>query len=359
MSMTQRYKERGIWTMESGRDTCIVPETPLLISRDEERILNELARAVWRALETAVEWGFESIGPTGKGISDRACAFPDGPTLPPAVRIDTIRTGEGPKIVEVDPISAISIGETLSLQRLWSEEGYIVPVGLKEAIVSEIKRRSNELAVDIPSGKMMYKRDLDYLINEVKDEGVKVNADAIRTSDTLQLSAFNDIAATRRAINRDGWQFTANPLWGSLVGIADKQNLNVLIGTDKLVLPKYLPKTYSRNELKLLDSRTRVVAKPLMGTGSNNVEAISVSEAISIPDDYIFQELLTPLTDDFGEINTIKQESRTQWVSRVSVYAGRYGLLGAQVTARPREQQSDFTNVHGQSDAIQTTLAVI
>ena len=83
--------------------------------------------------------------------------------------------------------------------------------------------------------------------------------------------------------------------------------------------------------------------------GSVGVRAVTAGNIDVIPPGYTFQQQLEPLNDNFG--------IEGQWVSRVSIYAGRYGLLGAQVTARRR--QPGFTNVHGQADAIQTTLAVV
>mgnify|MGYP003596636479 CR=1 FL=1 len=78
------------------------------------------------------------------------------------------------------------------------------------------------------------------------------------------------------------------------------------------------------------------------------IDAMPVRDAFELPKGYVFQEKIEVLSDDFG--------IGGEWASRVSIYAGRYGLMGAQVTARRKSKE--FTNVHGQSDAIQTTLAV-
>lgn len=347
-ALAERYKSDGIWTGASSRTSCVVPEIPLLISTDEEYAYNKLALAVWNALENVIANGIDSI-------ANGARPFPDGSTMPPAVRIDTVRTVDGPKIVEIDPVSAISIGETSSLIRIWQEQGYQVPTGLSQVIVSDILKSGRGFAIDLPRGKEDYNAELEYLRKLMLESGVEQREGL----DAIQLSAFNEVPARRKTINRDGWLGRVNPLWGSLIGIADKSNLRLLVSGDKTNLPIFLPKSYEKKDLDDLDPDTQLIAKPLMGTGSSGVRQVTAKAGLSLSGGYIYQDMLTPATDFFGECVEISGASteNTEWVSRVSVYAGRYGLLGAEVTARPRNP-SGFTNAHGQQDAVQTTIAV-
>lgn len=344
-AMTERYKSDGIWTGETSRTSCVVPEAPLFITTNEEYAYNELTLATWNALESVIANKLETIG-------NGSLPFPEGATMPPAIRIDTVRTLDGPKIVEIDPVSAISIGETVSLIRIWQEQGYEVPSGLLEAIVAEIDKG---IAIDLPRGKEDYQAELSYLRRALRESGVEQGAG----SDVRQLSAFNEVPTRRRAINRDGWLGKVNPLWGSLIGVADKSNLNSLISGDKIKLPRFLPVSYNKAELDGIDPDLQLIAKPLMGTGSTGIRQVTATSGRLLPDGYVYQEMVTPLIDSFGECVSVDGEAieNDQWVSRVSVYAGRYGLLGAEVTARPRDV-SGFTNAHGQQDAVQTTIAI-
>lgn len=99
--LTQRYKDDGIWTGETSRTSCVVPESPLMLTSNEEYEYNELTLAVWKALESVVQLSSSS---TVNAVQNGAKPFPDGPTMPPAIRIDTVRTPDGPKIVEIDPV---------------------------------------------------------------------------------------------------------------------------------------------------------------------------------------------------------------------------------------------------------------
>lgn len=336
-----KYQESGIWTMATPRQSCVVPERPLLISTDEEYELNKLSLSVWKAVETLLEMA--DINPKAHtALVNAAAPFPEGLTMPPAIRVDTVRTIDGPKIVEVDPVTAISLGETASLIDIWQAEGYGVPTGLVDTVQSTLIDSGVGIAVSLPSAKSAYKGEVEYFVETLQSRGIAYDDAGV------QMSAFNDAAAVRRRINRDGWRGDRNPLWGSLVGLAGKNNLGMLIGGDKVDLPRYLAEEYAAAEATELDSDTLLVAKPLNGTGSIGVVAMRAGEVDGGQRGVVYQRQLDVMTDNFG--------LEGEWVSRVSLYAGKYGLLGAQVTARRKE--GAFTNVHGQSDAMQTTLAV-
>lgn len=327
--------------MNSPRETCVVPEKPLMISTSEEKELNQLALAAWRALGGVVEMIRDSPA-SNRSVANSAAKFPDGLTMPPVMRVDTVRTEAGPRIVEIDPITAISLGETVALTEIWSEQGYAVPGGVLDVIRQSLPVDEKKIALTIPSVKSEYESELNFLIGSLAEAGVEYDKNA------TQLSAFNDVASVRRGINKNGWDKERNPLWGSLVGLADKTNLGMLVSGDKIDFPKYLPREYTREDMPDLREDAVIIAKPLKGSGSVGVVATTSNGALRLPDGYMFQEKFEVLSDDFG--------IGGEWASRVSIYAGRYGLMGAQVTARRKNE--NFTNVHGQSDAVQTTLAV-
>jgi len=338
----EQYVEAGIWTMQSTRETCVVPERPLMITESEERALGGLALSAWNALENIVAMVNENPQEPWRQLGRKASVFAEGATMPPAVRIDVVRTNTGPKIIEVDPTSAISLGETISLIDIWQEQGYAVPDGLLEEVA---RVSSGKLGIAIPREKQAYVDELSYLERRLAENGVQVNGDAER-----QLSAFSDVPSIARALNRDGWNRSVNPLWGSLNELSFKDNLALLQCGDKINYPQYLPQLLDEATLAEMDPQAMVVAKPRKGTGSMGVKAVRIADIVSLPEGMMFQEKLTPLVDDFG----LDQP----YVSRVSVYAGAKGLLGAQVTARPFLANAPFTNVHGQADAVQTTIAI-
>lgn len=349
--LQKEYKRSGIWSMESPRASCVIPDRPLLISADEERDLNELALAAWNGLEMATEWGNDKVGPTGRAISQAAQMFPESISMPPAVRIDVVRTAEGPRIVEVDPVTAISLGETAFLMSVWSQLGYTVPSGLEEVIVQEtMKRGVNSINISLPQSKEYYRSDLSYLARRLGEFGVECSMKLPEDTTRIELSAFNDAPDSRRRINRDGWLPELNPLWGPMIGLSDKTNLDILLATNKSQIARYLPAVFNRDELRCLDDSQIIVAKPLRGGGSKGVQAVTPSEAIMMPEGYVFQELLQPLADQFMDGDS------AEWISRISIYASRTGIVGAQVTARPKA--GIFTNAHGQADAVQTTIAI-
>lgn len=329
--------------MDSPRATCIVPERPLLISEEEEWRLNKIACSLWQGVETLVEWANEGVSPMLAQTYKFGAQFPQGLTMPPALRVDVVRTCDGPKVVEIDTISALSLGETLFLSKVWSDEGFRVLEGLKESIVAS---SGGALRMELPKQKSEYEGELNYLQQELEQAGVVAVAES--DPDVARLSAFSEVAAMRRLINSGKNFDRVNPLWGVLYGLTGKDNLQMIQSVNKQDTAGYIPKLYTEAAVSKID-KPLIVAKPKNGTGSNGVQAIEPSGALLLSgENWTFQELLTPLSDEYG----IKGD----WKSRVSLYVGRKGLLGAQVTARRSE--GVFTNVHGQSDAIQTTLAI-
>ena len=340
-SLEQRYVADGIWTMADDRTTCVVPEVPLLINETLEREYNELCIAVWRAAEMLIEYSKTGISDTAVRLRTRSNLYPGGMSMPPAIRIDTVMSENGPKIVEIDPNTAISIGETASLACIWEKEGYYVPTGLIGTIVDRIKNVDGRCNMALNDQPRKYKSELSYLASSLEDAGVSLS-DA---PGTLRLNP-------KGGIGSSGWDGSNNPLWGSLNDISQKDNISMLLSMDKIRLPKYLPRTYELDEISALDSDATLIAKPLNSTGSRGITAISPDDASKLSKGYVLQEFVRPTINSFG---VESDEGRDEWISRISVYAGRYGLVGAQVTARP--YNGGFTNAHGQSDAVQTTLA--
>ena len=180
--------------------------------------------------------------------------------------------------------------------RVWKEKGYVVPTGLLERIVDVANNKSNDISIDLPRGKEAYIPELEYLKKALLAEGLSSNGDG----ESLHLSAFNEVPARRRAINRDGWLQKINPLWGSLIGIAYKSNLMTLLSGDKVSLPRFLPKSYMKDELELLDPNTPLIAKPLTGTGSSGIRNVTAQQGLFLPAGYLYQERVAPLIDTFG-----------------------------------------------------------
>lgn len=347
--MLDRYKSDGIWTMETPRTTCVVPAEPLVICPEEEGDLNELCLGVYRSLGKLCEYA-DYDPKDWRWLAEPSTRFPQGLTLPPAIRIDTVRTKDGPKVVEVDPISAISLGETTSLIEAWRDAGYNVPTGLCDSIALVALQKGLPLSAKLPIGMSKYQTEVDYLLKKLSSCGVSIS-DKIEGS--VQLSAFMENGPSRRQVLRGDAGFgSTNPLWGSLFGAAAKDRLLCLLaGDNSSSLANYLLPQYTANDLEELNPDKLIVAKPVRGMGSRGVYLATVKNTLELGDnlkDYVFQEFVKPRPDYFGGADP--------YVSRVSLYAGEKGLLGAQVTARPETEK--FTNAHGQADAIQTTLAV-
>ena len=347
-ALVDRYVEDGIWNMNSPRETCRVPTEPLTITQAEEYELNRLALSVWKAQESVIDMTMYGTQQPWVRLNRLQSIYPDGLTMPPAIRVDTVLSEDGLRIIEVDPVSAISLGETISLIRIWQEQGYQIPDGLLETISGLVAKGTGELSLELPSEKSQYQAEVGYLAKMLAREGVIIDERA-----PLKLSSFPEVPANRRFINGQGWSEPTNPLWGSLSDFSDKTNLELLMCGDKQAFASYLPRIYQRDELNELDPDATIVVKPIKGMGSVGVRAMTVNKALEFTGGYIFQEKVDPRVDSFTDDQNMQP---TTYSSRVSIYAGKYGLLGAQVTARPR--QPTFTNVHGQADAVQTTLAI-
>lgn len=345
---------RPIWDMETPRSSCIIPEQPLFISEKEEYDLNQIALGIWNTVSNIAETSTYSRLMPFRDVKNAAQSFPEGITLPPAIRADAVRTDEGIKVVELDPITAISLGETALLASAWQEAGYTViepPTGI---IARAIKEKEGRVNISVPDGKSPYRNELNYLRSALEDENIDARVTIHPSANNLELSAWIEDPASAKAIRRNkGWISNQNPLWGSLVGLSGKDIL--LDIPPQLVdarLSRALPRTArTSNLLEMFEPNENVVYKPVNGTGSRGVFMGTAREGAEYQD-YIAQELLAPVPDMFGE----EDELRGKWISRISIYAGRIGLMGAQVTARRSEGQ--FTNAHGQADAVQTTLAL-
>ena len=341
-----------IWDMKIARSTCVVPERPLLITVEEERDLTNIALGIWRTVENVTETaGYSQLEPY-RGVANAATAFPEGLTMPPAIRADLVKTGEGFKVVEIDPITAISLGETVLLADIWRQAGYkVIEPPIKQIANAAENKRASEISVTVPRAKEDYTKELRYLAESLRLLGIDVLADNSRSA--LPLSAFMEDPVSARYVNRQGLGTKLNPLWGPLVRLTAK---DFLLDAEEMVdarLKRVLPRTARAGDaLAAFMPDERVVCKPVKGTGSRGLTVTAAANTLGLKG-YIVQELLQVKTDQFGSDELLSQE----WASRISIYAGRTGVVGAQVTARVRE--GEFTNAHGQADAIQTTLAVV
>jgi hypothetical protein len=269
------------------------------------------------------------------------------------------------KIVEIDPITAISLGETAFLTDVWSrwpednDEVYAFPPSPVDAIVRYARDvETSELEINIPREKQDYLKELSYLASKLTAAGIETRVGIdLPKSDIVQLSAFAEVPRIRKMMNMSTDNWLQNPLWGSLLGLSNKLNLD-LLGRCSERLRSFLPKEYRVEEIRELDPDTRLVMKPIKGTGSAGIKPVTAGQ-VSDQSGYIFQEVITPRTIYFGDVITPSGEVMAEdepWVGRLSIYVGKYGLSGAQVTARRSE--GFFTNVHGQADAVQSPLAV-
>lgn len=348
-----------IWDMVDPRRSCVVPEQPLYISRDEERDLIDIARGVWRAMEAVIDIANTSNAQPWQSIKNSSKTFPDGLTLPPAIRIDTVRSIEGFRVVEVDPVTAISLGETALLAEVWQNSGSVIEAPTAQIARSVKDLGESQLVISLPSELSDYQREVRYLAAKVKEAGQEVAYVGYGDPEPegVQLSAFMENPRSAKIRNKVARPTGSNPLYGSLYSLASKDKVDLLRKTDNGLLQPYLTKEFSSSELDSLGSR-EVICKPTKGMGSRGIVIAPATTAKTLGDGFVFQELLLPTCDYFGEClssdGTVDEPKN--WVSRVSIYASSKGLSGAQVTAR--RQEGRFTNAHGQSDAIQTAIVV-
>lgn len=352
----QAYVESDIWNLTSPRNSCVVPERPLIISPEEERDLNELALAVNEAVTVAINTAQFSQEEPWYRYRDSAAPFPDGLTMPPAIRVDVVRTENGPKIVEIDPITALSIGETAFLANEWSEGHNVIESPVRQIANSVQATSANRLALNLPSAKADYSPEIKYLAQQLRGVGIDVVEGEYDQPSTIQLSSFYEVPSARKRLTKGTQRLNRNPLWGSLNGLSSKAALGQLMLCSER-LRSFAVREYTESEIDDLPGDTLLVAKPIRGTGSVGLKTLFPADVFDARG-FVFQESLEPTRDSFGNVMTAEGNvvSGTTWVTRLSIYAGRSGMVGAQVTARRPEGL--FTNVDGKPDAVQTALAV-
>lgn len=350
------YADAGIWNFQSPRNSCMVPEKPLIISSEEERDLNEMALGVYEAIGVAVGIAKFSQEEPWYRYRDSAAPFPGGLTMPPAIRVDVVRTDKGPKIVEVDPITALSIGETAFLAREWAEDYEVIESPVRQIVNCIQATDARQLSINLPADKIDYLLEMKYLAAQLREAGVDTVIGEDDSPSTIQLSGFYEVPSARKRLTSSARTLGMNPLWGSLNGLSSKVALAQLLLLSERLNP-FAVREYTPEELSSLPDDKVLIAKPVQGTGSIGLKALFPSE-VKRAKGFVFQEALQPVIDNFGDVmspdNKILQN--TSWVTRLSVYAGRTGMVGAQVTARQPEKF--FTNVDGKPDAIQAALAV-
>ena len=367
----ERYRATGIWTGDTPRSSCAIPERPLLIQPEERDELDELCRLAYKGFVAIVAAARGGDDPQLDMLRNGAKRFPDGPTLPPAIRLDLVRTSVGPRIVEADPSSAICLGETAALVDIWKSLGFVALVEPPSDAIARAARERGEKCVTIPLPNRMggYRTEQTYLADTLWRSGVRAKVGRIgRRPADLELSAFMEDNQTRRFIERLNYvtdqerPFEQNPLWGSLYGVAGKDNLALLRNYGEPALRQYLPAQYDREALAAIDDATEVVCKPCFGRFSSGIQVLPVSEARALGGEYVIQELLQPRADQYGRVRMPDgnvfgtTEEQPVFATRLSVYAALEGMVGAQATARLI--QPGFNNVHGQADAIQAPVEI-
>jgi hypothetical protein len=407
----EAYKESGIWTMNSAATSAVVPSQPLALKSEEEIELNRMATAVYNVYAEILDVVNDptSDEPFRRVRQSAAAYFAGRLAMPPAIRVDIVRTEAGPRIVEIDPATAISLGETEFLSSVWSgnAEGEVLSSRLSSSIVERAnKMGANVLKILIATGKYMYAGELSYLSARISDLGldtevVAPNVDQINPGDVNRLIRSNvrgalakntpnaaylwlpikEEARLKASVNKfskDRLPTQEQAMWPTLEGLADKKWLSLLqrdnlpIELERIVTLRYLdllstltPSTYTKpEELEELEPDKQLLLKPRSGMGSVGIRVVSAAEAMQVAgnsEKFVFQELLDPVRDDFGPCLTAGGkiiEPENGWVSRVSVYCGSKGVEGIQVTARSASKNG-FTNAHGQADAIQTAAMVV
>lgn len=280
------YANNPIWTFETPRTSCLVPERPLFVSQAEELQLNELSLGIYNAVSTAVEFARESNGRPWDDLYNTARSFPEGLTMPPAIRADIVRTASGPKVVEVDPITAISLGETCFLANVWQDLYEVVESPL-ETILGSLKQLGVEsIGISIPPEKIDYQAEITYLAKCLEECGI-----AIRWGDSsgVQLSSFTEVPANRKKINSHINQLDQNPLWGSLYGLIGKDKLSLLTQCDER-LARATVREYTLEQVEAIDPEIQVIAKPKKTTGSIGLKVLRAAECAG-KKGYVFQEI--------------------------------------------------------------------
>lgn len=328
-----------IWDGSSPRKTC-VEAPPLELPYNEYRDLVDIASGVWGVVTELVNRANED--PALRDYRLQAdSTFPEGLTMPPAIRADIVYAeGSGFKVVEIDPATALSIGETILIGEIWQNRKFNTISGLVREISSATDGRT--LMLDLPRGKSDYQAEAQYAVyraNEITGE----------QSGELQISAFMEDPQQRKNVNSRRLNFRdRNPLWGSLWQLAGKE-LMAKTGLMEEILGDYcVRQATSVNFEDVFRSDESVVGKPTSGMGSSGIFT-NTAESINPERGYVYQQSLKPRRDRFQGITG-------EWATRYSIYACRTGICGVQLTSRP--WQDGFNNVHGQADSIQTTVSI-
>jgi hypothetical protein len=409
--LQEAYQESGIWTMSSAATSAVVPSQPLALKSEEEIELNRMATAVYNVYAEILDVVSDPTSDEPfRRVRQHAAAYYAGRlAMPPAIRVDVVRTSDGPKIVEIDPATAISLGETEFLSKVWTErsKGSVVESQLASIAVAKARKiGANVLRILVSTGKYMYKPELSYFARAVANQGLPTevigpDVGDIIAGDVTKLQSntvkqaltenpddmaylwlpIKEQARLRQYLYRsskDKLPSQEQALWSTLTGLADKAWLDLLqrgnlpLELERIITLRYLdllsamtPSTYTNtNEIKELEPDKPLLLKPRSGMGSVGIRVASAAEAMQVAgssEKFVFQELLDPVRDDFGPCLTAGGkiiEPENGWVSRVSVYCGPKGVEGIQVTAR-QASKTGFTNVHGQADAIQTAAMVV
>jgi len=183
------------------------------------------------------------------------------------------------------------------------------------------------MEINLPKRQSSYKAEQQYLASELTVMGLPTELSLKGTIAPLDfvfykridLCAFVDDDKTRRTLEAIGYPFPINPLWGPLAGVDNKWNLGLLELYGETGVRSCLPKQYNRSGLESLDKENLVVCKPVEGTGSQGVQALPVLATLELEGDWIFQELLQPLSDDYGRCVAADQQliDSQDWVTRL------------------------------------------
>lgn len=329
-----------IWSNDTPRSTCMQAE-PLAITKETYGDLVDIGSSVWKAVDGLV--GRVMLDGYFKNTRNLVELFPEGATMPPAIRVDCVLTEEGPRVVEIDPATALSLGETQLLSDIWRSRGYQVIDGLAEEIAASI---GGLMLVDLPAGKMDYYSDTRYIVvrvNDIKESSVPSPDKMVNT----ELSAFMEDPQRRKNVNSRRLTYGKNPLWGSLWPLSDKE-LMANTGLMEYYLGDFCVRQSTFvNFGEIFGGDDLVVIKPAKSMGSAGIKT-AFAKDIDPEKGFVYQELLQPKADSFNG---------QEYATRLSIYAARTGICGAQVTALPIT--SGFNNVHGQPKAVQTCLSLI
>jgi len=388
------YMASGIWDMTEPRKSVVVPSGPLTITGYDEVSLNRLARSIYGVFEDLVDAANDGRQESYfQTIRNKAGNFAGPLRLPPAIRADVVQTDEGFKVVEVDPSTAISLGETSFLSDLGRWGGGLFLESRLAAVVADRVNQvgASVLKILVPESKTAYLPELGYFAESLRVQGtdtqvvspnyeVKLQDEYIRDASVAYLwAAQEDTSLSRFTAKQSETDLPTNDqlIWQNLSGLSDKRWMAYLASGEMpaieyacrqqylQALREFIPPTALQpDDVEVVAGGAKyVLMKPRNSTGSNGIFVAEKDEAAKIlseSDQFICQRLLTPRTEYFGGA-CLSADGKVfaptnGWRSRISIYCGERGLEGAQVTARPAD--GVFTNVHGQSDALQTYVSI-